>query len=410
MEYVKEFVNLLNEMSPYLLLGFFVAGILHVYVPQSIYKNHLSKPGFKSVFLAAIFGIPLPLCSCGVIPTAMSLKKEGASAGATTSFLIATPQTGVDSILATYALFGLPFTIIRPLVALITALLGGLLVDKGTKYNDVNREVLEAELPHQEHSKGKSFSDALKYGFVDMLQDIGVWLIIGLVAAGAITVFVPDSFFAVYADKPLVNMLIILALSIPMYICATGSIPIALSLMLKGISPGAALVLLMAGPATNIASLVVLKKVLGLRTTMLYLFSIIVGAIGFGLAIDYLLPIEWFTAALIESKECAHSHGTAWWKIVSSVLFCLLLTNALIKKYRKPHNCEPHQSISRETTYHVKGMRCNHCKINVEKGLNGLSNVESSVVDVQAGTVVVVGTVTKDEVKAVVEGLGFKMQ
>jgi len=406
MNYITEFINLLNEMSPYLLLGFFVAGILHVYVPQSIYKNHLSKPGFKSVFWAAIFGIPLPLCSCGVIPTAMSLRREGASAGATSSFLIATPQTGVDSIFATYALFGLPFTIIRPIVALCTALLGGLLIDKSIKHQTV-----ETQLPHQETPKGRSLTNALKYGFVDMLQDIGVWLIIGLIVAGAITVFVPDSFFATYADRPFINMLIILVLSIPMYICATGSIPIALSLMLKGISPGAALVLLMAGPATNIASLVVLKKVLGLKVTALYLFSIIVGAIGFGLIIDYLLPIDWFTSALIETQEYTHSHGTAWWKIVSSVIFCLLLTNALIKKYYNRHDCDnDHHAESKETTYNTKGMRCNHCKINVEKGLNSLPNVKSAVVDVQAATIVVVGTATKDEVKTVVEGLGFKMQ
>ena len=411
MEYIKEFINLLNEMSPYLLLGFLIAGILHVYIPQSIYKKHLSKPGFKSVLFGAIFGIPLPLCSCGVIPTAMSLRKEGASAGATSSFLIATPQTGVDSILATYALFGLPFTIIRPIVALTTALLGGILIDKSVKLDYVNQRDSETQLPHQETSKGKSFLNALRYGFVDMLQDIGVWLVIGLIVAGAITILVPDSFFATYADRPLINMLIILILSIPMYICATGSIPIALSLMLKGISPGAALVLLMAGPATNIASLVVLKKVLGLKITLLYLFSIITGAIGFGLLIDHLLPIEWFTSGLTDRYAFTHNDETAWWKILSSVIFCLLLTNALIKKYSNRHLCgHDHHTEIKETIYHTKGMRCNHCKINIEKGLNSLSNVESAIVDVQSGTIVIVGTATKDEIKTVVEGLGFKMQ
>ena len=232
-------MNLINEMSPYLLLGFGFAGILHAFVPSRIYRRYLGKADFRSVLWAALIGVPLPLCSCGVIPTAMSLRKEGASRGATTSFLISTPQTGLDSILATVALLGIPFAIMRPLAALVTGILGGLLVNGLTK-REPDENICSNQCASEEASSigfGARLLEALRYGFVDMIQDIGRWLIIGLVIAGLITIFVPDDFFLKYAGTPLASMAVVLAISIPMYVCATGSIPIAAALMLKGITP-----------------------------------------------------------------------------------------------------------------------------------------------------------------------------
>ena len=273
MEYITPFLYLLNTMAPYLLLGFLLAGVIHAYVPRRLYARYLSQPDFRSVALAALFGVPLPLCSCGVIPTAMSLRREGASKGAVTSFLIATPQTGVDSIVATYSVLGLPFAVIRPVVALVTALAGGWTVNRLTRSETDG--ILPAAEGGEVRRSGSRFVEALRYGFVDMIQDIGRWLVLGLLVAGLITILVPDNFFASFADKPLLKMAVVLLFSSPMYLCATGSIPIAAALMLKGLSPGAALVLLMAGPATNTASILVIGKVLGRRTLAAYLGSVV---------------------------------------------------------------------------------------------------------------------------------------
>ena len=212
---------------------------------------------------AAILGIPLPLCSCGVIPTAMSLRKDGASKGATVSFLIATPQTGVDSIIATYSLMGLPFALLRPLAALVTALIGGTMANF-TDNGDENTAGQSCSCANEERATfALKMRTAARYAYVEMMQDIGRWLVLGLVVAGLITVFVPDTFFSLFTDKPFASMLMVLLFAIPMYLCATGSIPIAVALMLKGLSPGTALVLLMAGPAVNVASLLVIGKVMG---------------------------------------------------------------------------------------------------------------------------------------------------
>jgi uncharacterized membrane protein YraQ (UPF0718 family) len=195
---MQEILELINEMSPYLLLGFFFAGIMHAFVPQSIYSRLLGSRNSKSVIYAALLGIPLPLCSCGTIPTAMSLRREGASKGATISFLISTPQTGFDSIIATYSLIGLPFALFRPFASICTALLGGFLVDKfDNNSQDSNDGILNrAQIVDENLSFWGKVKVALHYSFVEMIQDIGKWLIVGLIVAGLITAFVPETFFA----------------------------------------------------------------------------------------------------------------------------------------------------------------------------------------------------------------------
>ncbi len=411
MEYLRELLNILNAMSPYLLLGFLIAGLLHAYLPKSIFSRHLSQKGFKSVFLSALFGVPLPLCSCGVIPTAMSLKKEGASDGATVSFLIATPQTGIDSILASYGVLGLPFAIIRPIVAFVVGIAGGLLVNKFSPNNQSATKQGESSSCAITKEKKPKLIDALKYGFVDMLQDLGKWLTVGLVIAAAITVFVPQSVFEVLSDYYILNLLFVLLLSIPMYICSTGSIPIALSLMMMGVTPGAALVFLMAGPATNVATLAVLKKVMGTRTTILYLLSIILGAIGFAVLIDFALPAQWFTLRVSTLNTCDQcADGAAWWHVASSVLFIGLLANAYIMKIHRgvSHSHDIELPITHE--FKVAGMRCNHCKANVEKAIAALPGVAEVVADLTTGVVRVEGDISPDQVRKVVRQLGFEVE
>lgn len=391
--------EMLNEMSPYLLLGFLIAGIMHAFVPKNLYSNYLSKNNFSSVLNAALFGIPLPLCSCGVIPTAMGLRKEGASKGATTSFLIATPQTGVDSILATYSLLGLPFAIIRPLAAFVTSLFGGSLVNifcKNEKEENAqntpkeenscchsqkeetpsftlaaqnfnpNQELSFTFAPqnlqkeekksccchsHEEekeeekscccHSleeeQAKTFAQkcksALKYAFGEMMQDIGKWLIIGIVVAGIISL-IPSEYFAIFSGNTLLSMLFVLLLAIPMYLCATGSIPIAVALILKGLTPGAALVMLMAGPACNIASILVIGKKLGRKTLITYLSSIVISAIAFGCLIDFVLPSEWFSLIGANVQDSCHSseHHAGLFSVICSVVLIILLIKAFASK------------------------------------------------------------------------------
>lgn len=403
---MDEILLLINEMSPYLLLGFLLAGLMHAFIPGRYYTRFLSKPTLGSVINAAIFGIPLPLCSCGVIPTAMSLRKEGASRGAVTSFLIATPQTGIDSIIATFSLMGVPFAVIRPIAALITAVLGGWMVNTFVSLRDrrAHREMAEGTIvkteetetctchchchenkaesccpegdsddhhhhhhsgehhhhsshhrhsSHHHHSSsaschchdrkipktiGGKIVEALRYAFLDMMSDIGKWLVIGLVVAGLITIYVPDEVFTIFKDNTMASMILVLIISIPMYLCATGSIPIAVVLMLKGLTPGAALVLLMAGPACNMASILVIRKGLGFRTLVIYILSIVIGAVFFGCLIDWLQysgMID-FTSRVSQTMEIKEG-GAGIIKWTSTiVLTLLLLFNLIFKPLGKP--------------------------------------------------------------------------
>lgn len=427
-----EMLNLINAMSPYLLLGFFLAGVMHAFVPQTLYSRYLTQDNFSSVFWATLFGIPLPLCSCGVIPTAMSLRREGASKGATVSFLIATPQTGIDSIIATYSLMGLPFAIARPLAALVTALMGGWVVNKAAcdKAKQVTPDTANKAASMIANKGKQSFGAkllaALRYGYVDMMQDIGKYLIIGLVVAGIITVAVPESFFTLFADNSLLSMLMVLLFALPMYLCATGSIPIAVALMLKGLSPGTALVLLMAGPAVNFASVLVVGRVLGKKTLALYLLSIIVGSVLCGLAIDYWLPREWFVMPWAQMQHITtHAHGYWSFNSLCTIVMMALLVYAFVMKYRggHQHDCQSHACdctshtvchddacvapVSLQQTLKVEGMRCNHCKANVEKALRSLPEVEQVEVSLEEKKVVITGAVSIDKLKQTIQSLGY---
>ena len=419
-----EILRLINEMSPYLLLGFLVAGLLHAFVPGSLYSRYLSGANLRSVLLAALFGIPLPLCSCGVIPTAMSLRKEGASKGATTSFLIATPQTGVDSILATYSILGLPFAILRPIAALVTSVFGGVLVNAADKDREkaaqtADTHCADGEVCARQEPTYTGFADrmkgALHYGFVDMVQDIGKWLVIGLVVAGLITLFVPNDFFVRFADRPLLAYVVVLLIAIPMYVCATGSIPVAAALMLKGLSPGAALVFLMAGPASNMASILVIRRVMGQRTLWIYLLSLTVGAIVFGLGVDFLLPRELFTSLLSPTDACCHM-STPWWQWASTVVMGALLLYALViaplLHRRTPETAEAAaaENGTAPRRFVVEGMTCHHCSAHVEKALQNVPGVTYAEVSLERGEALVEGDATDDALMQAVADIGYTLR
>ena len=443
-KFVWQFFTLFSEMATFLLLGFLLAGILHVWVPNHLYVPKISKPTFKSVLWSALFGVPLPICSCGVIPTSIALRKEGASKGASVSFLISTPATGVDSILATYSLLGGPFAILRPVAAFVTAMLGGVFTNLVTKNEPETGVAVIGESHEHEHHHGhhhehhegcgcegdccscdhdddeehekKSFAQKVKetfeYGFVNMIGDVSKWLIIGLLLGALIAAFVPDDFFLFLHEYPLLCMLVVLVLAMPMYTCATGSIPLALALVEKGVTPGAALVLLMAGPATSIASMLVVGKAFGKRTLAAYLVSIALGAMFFGFIVDTFL-MDTFLASMLPhgSAEC-HGHGAfGVFDYVCAIVFAVLIIYAKFAhkgcgcghcgsgcgdhdcccegedhcecdEHHHEHGEHHHHDEHVVETYRVNGMNCSHCKACVEKAVRALDGVISAEADV----------------------------
>ena len=402
--------SILNEMSPYVLLGFLVAGLLHSFVSASAMSRHLAGRGWKPVVKAALFGVPLPLCSCGVLPAAVSLRRQGASKAASTSFLIATPQTGVDSIAATYSLLGLPFAVLRPVAALVGAFAGGVAVDRFDS-EDEAAPVPQSAAAVEKTQRGffSKLGSALHYGFVEMLGDVGKWLVAGLVVAALITVFVPDSLFTGLSRYPLLAMLCVLLVAVPMYVCATGSIPVALSLMLKGLSPGIAFVMLMAGPAANFASVIVLARTQGRKATAIYLASVAVTAIGFGLLIDLLLPRAWFVPSVSGGADACCMEWNLFSTVCSAILVGLLICSTVAARHH--HHSHKHE-IENDMTrkYEIKGMGCAHCKNAVESAISALPGVTAVVVDLAAGSATVSGDVSPEEVERAVRLAGFELR
>ena len=294
---LRESLILLNRMSVYLLFGFFVAGVLHIFINTKTIARHLGKGSFASVVKASLFGIPLPLCSCGVLPAALSLRKDGASKGSVLSFLISTPTTGIDSIFATYALLGGFFAFYRVVASFLAGCLAGITANiflKDKEQIDSEKESPKCKLctdenhSHQSHSLIDRVKGVFSYAFGDLLEDVGPWLVGGLLIGGLITYLMPESFIQSYIGSGIKSMVIMFIVGIPMYVCSSGSIPIAAALMLKGMSPGAAFVFLLAGPATNSVALTVIGKKLGKSTVFIFLMSIIVCGFGLGILLDHI--------------------------------------------------------------------------------------------------------------------------
>ena len=405
---MRELARLVNEMAPYLLLGFLFAGILRVVLPRQIITRYMGQNNFRSVFNASLLGVPMPLCSCGVLPAGIGFYRNGASKGPTISFLISTPQTGVDSILATYSLLGLPLAIIRPVVAFVTGLLGGVLANAGER----NGKEEDAGARRIEENYERSVKELFRYGFVELIQDISKWLVIGMLVAAFLSVLIPGDFFTSTISSEYLAMLLMIAASVPLYICATGSIPIAAVLLMKGLAPGAALVLLMAGPATNIATMAVIGNTLGKRSLWIYLGTIIGGALFFGVLVNELLPREWFTGA-ISSVAHVHDH-TGWFKWASSALLVLLIINGYFLKLlsaRKESRTDKEKASKMKEIqqYKVEGMTCDHCKATVENGLKDLEGVSEVIADRENSRVSIQSADLSDNlIKETIEKLGYR--
>ncbi len=408
--FVTDFLLILNEMSPYLLLGLFFAGLLKVFLPESFINKYLKKRNIKSVVNATILGIPLPLCSCGVLPTGIALHKNGASKGSTAAFLTATPQTGVDSILVTYAMLGLPMAIIRPLVALLSGMISGIATNEVTKNEPT--VIVKPPITCADEKEEKTFIQKMiavfKYAFFTFLSDIAKWLVIGTLIASFISVALPDDFFAQYISTGPLGIVLILIASVPLYICATASVPIAAILMSKGISAGAILVFLMAGPATNVASFTLIGKTLGRRTLLAYLISIIVSAVTFGLLIDVFLPKEWFA---LHHFSHTHMHGSTqgglffWFQTLCTVVLSALIIYIYIQKIIKKRT--PMETLKNSSSYIVSDMTCNHCKKSIENAFKSNEKVKEININLEQKIVQISGEITDSEVEKNIKELGF---
>ena len=366
--FILFFDNLLQlslEASPWLLLGLLIAGLMKAWVPTKILSQHLGH-GNKAIIKAAFIGAPLPLCSCGVIPVATELRRSGASAPATAAFLVATPETGVDSVSVSYALLGPVLAIYRPVTAILSAIFTGMIVATSkesftrVKSHNTHSELTtccakttaaakaEAAEPSNSccaskptkpshsvlnhsvlsHSVIAKTLAGIRYSATQLIDDLVRWLLLGLLFATAVRTFVPTSFLLSYGSG-LGAMLVMIVLSIPMYICATASTPIAAGFIMAGISPGTALVFMMAGPATNISTLGVIKNEMGSSVLIKYLLGISISAISFGLLLDW--GLVYFNIDISQQMQHSHQLIPFWFGLT-----CLgVLTFLAIKPLRK---------------------------------------------------------------------------
>ena len=405
-----EIWNLCGEMAPYLIIGMFVSGLISVFIDKEIIFKHIGKKDFGSILKSTLMGIPLPLCSCGVIPVAATLKDSGASRGATTSFLVSTPQTGIDSIFLTYGMLGPVFALFRPIAALFSGLFCGLIVNTidGETHNHSKGN---SAFPDQEKPLIDRIKLGMRYGFITMPADIVVPMFQGLFIAAGISLFLPPEFLASVVDLDSYFMyLIMLVVSLPLYVCATASIPIAVALFAKGVSAGAIFVFLMAGPATNASSIAVIKNIMGKKILFFYITLISFSSICFGLIFDLFLEIN--LTKIIEHQH--HHNNENFLSILILIIFILIMANAYKSKITDSsdklidldHLKDQRESIS----FNVGGMTCSHCKESVESAIKSFDDVSDTSIDLSSGKVVVIGSkLDAIAIKQKIEDKGFSI-
>lgn len=411
--------GIVGEMAPYLLFGFLVAGVLSVLISAQWIERHLGGRGLGPILKAALLGVPLPLCSCGVIPVTASLRQHGASRGATTSFLLSTPQTGVDSILATYALLGPVFTVFRPLAALVTGVVGGCAVSLLEK---LSGEAPEATVQSAAAS-AKPCGDtcamprpsatlirALRYGFVTLPGDIAGALVIGVVVAALITVLVPANALNAYLGGGLLSMLVMMAFGIPIYVCSTASIPIAMGFMHLGASPGAALVFLIAGPATNAATITVVWRLLGRSVAITYLTTVASGSLAAGYALDFTFAL--LPQATVHMAGHEHPMGGAWYDTILALALVAVMLGSLIAKRRAGAATLPENRAmpsENQIRLAIAGMTCSHCAGAVQRALSEVEGVMEATVTLATGEALVKGDgVDRERLIDAVKAVGYE--
>jgi len=422
---VRETWQLTAEMASFLLLGFAVAGLLSVFISPAWLERHLGGRGLAPVLKASLFGVPLPLCSCGVIPVSASLKQHGAGRAATTAFLLSTPQTGVDSIMVTWTMLGPLFAIFRPVVALLTGVLGGSLVQAfvpDEHHSSANGKGLagtqdmDDTRPQGWHAR---LTAAFDYGTVTLPGDIGRALLIGILIAGLIAAAVPEDFLGGFLGAGAFSIALMMIVGIPIYVCATASVPLAAGFIAMGATPGAALAFLVAGPATNAATLTTISRVLGRRTMLIYLLTVAVSAFGGGLMLDWLLPRA--AEAVPALSGMGHDHGSVgWFDHLSGVVLVVVMSWSWWKSRQNdccagdtceasPTDLQGETVPTQKQEFDVEGMNCSHCSGSVDRALRELAGVSACQVRLDEGLAVVEGDqLDTAAVIAAIDGLGFK--
>lgn len=401
--FIDNFWQLFVVSAPWLLVGLLVAAAMKIWIPMHWLQKQLGGKGIKPVIKGALFGAPLPLCSCGVIPAAIQLHRGGASKGATVAFISATPETGVDSISVSYVLLGPVMAVVRPLAAISSAIVSGLLVgrtsssdDNDSTVNNANAGPMAAKsccsnkaaistpaepvkaaccaskstiepiaepakisccaskdaaataVTHEQANCCANTATAsivnnkphllqqvkagLEYSTGKLLSDFYLWLLIGLFFAALVQTLVPMDALAQYGSS-IWMMLLMVLISVPMYVCATASTPIAAALMLMGISPGAALVFMQAGPATNIATISVVYKELGKRALAAYLFGVIVMSVFFGWLLD--VALNYFDISVQGAMQHQHSVLPGWLELAAALLLAGLILKIVAQQFRQ---------------------------------------------------------------------------
>lgn len=397
LEIISEIWNFFLIVSPWLILGLFIAGLIHSFIGEEFIRTHLGGSGFLPILKATIFGIPLPVCSCSVIPIAAGLRKDGASKASTMSFLVSTPTTGIDSIFVTYAFMGGVFAIARPLSALFAGLLIGMLVYITEKKSN---PPIAQKYKHGRHlhlSLIVRLKSTFIYGFKVLPQDMSRTLLLGIVVGGILSAVIPVDFAKEYLSNPLIAYPLMIAISIPIYVCAVGSVPIATALLMKGLMPGAALAFLIAGPATNTITMGFVAKKLGKRVFVLYLVSITVVAIISGMIIDAVLPGITGKQIVVRGRHLPYLV-----QVVASVILSVILLLNLFHKKDK--------GVKMDYKFHVPDMYCKHCQMTIEQALKEIPGVEKVVVSIDDKSVNVDGNVNKKIIIKKIEDVGYTVE
>ena len=397
------------EMAPFLILGFVFSGIISVFIDDTLVYKQIGQKKISSIIKSTLMGIPLPLCSCGVIPVAATLKDYGASKGATTSFLVSTPQTGIDSIFLTYGMLGPVFAIFRPVAAFVSGIFCGIVVN--TIDND---NVMQPKSVTKFSKNSATIFEKIKigveYGFLTLPKDIVVPLFQGLLIAACIGYFIPPDFIASFlSSNSFLEYFVMLIVSLPLYVCATASIPIALVLFMKGVSPGAVFVFLMAGPATNASSIAVIGNIMGKKILYLYISLIASTAVFFGIIFDLFFQID----KNIISKHIHHHNHENTFYIILTIFFGVIMANAYRSKLKKEVPKMNTSETSNENhmdslDFIVNGMTCSHCKESVESSIKSIDEKIETFVNLSTGEVSIKGfSLDKLKVKEKIESRGF---
>ena len=400
------------EMAPFLILGFVFSGIISVFIDDTLVYKQIGQKKFSSIIKSTLMGIPLPLCSCGVIPVAATLKDYGASKGATTSFLVSTPQTGIDSIFLTYGMLGPVFAIFRPAAAFVSGIFCGIVV------NTIDNDNVMQPKPVTKFSKNSAtifekIKIGVEYGFLTLPKDIVVPLFQGLLIAACIGYFIPPDFIASFlSSNSFLEYFVMLIVSLPLYVCATASIPIALVLFMKGVSPGAVFVFLMAGPATNASSIAVIGNIMGKKILYLYISLIASTAVFFGIIFDLFFQID----KNIISKHIHHHNHENTFYIILTIFFGVIMANAYRSKLKKEIPKMNTSETSNEDhtdslDFIVNGMTCSHCKESVESSIKSIDEKIETFVNLSTGEVSIKGfSLDKLKVKEKIESRGFTVE